>query len=532
MTQVIFPNKKGNFYFLNDFFNHIHDVRSAACTYAIPWENAIIFVPKRDSKKAGCVGCVVRRIISCTYHKKEKIYGADSAWCNAEIEKINPYENGNEDDFTCSTKCLLYQFENGNFEELHVLPVPGCACSIYSRPSLSQDFVDTWIHKWPNIILQKTNQSSIGLLHLYSAKLPNVAPLFISKKTTTICVPSSATVASLRDEANLPKRLLGEAIERYAIHHIPLENLFTAPDEFSAFQKNRLNDLNPPLWTKVLNTEGKEVFCKADEVFSGLHKLYSNQFQALSSSGVAAYTNFESAKTHALLELVERDALLVAWRLADHINLFHHLPASILESRERKWIEKLASKQEHELILCAVTNQFDLPIILAVTLPKTDTCKFVPNFGSGISFSWETAYKKALKELLQGISIPDSEICENPPNSFNQRPSYWSHPKRLPILRRRLTPKGECKLESEVFSLNDLMEKFNRYSFPLYFADLTPPDIALSNWKVARALCPYFERFVSSSHNEQPNLQRINLFLSSINEKPIDHINNEPFPFP
>lgn len=64
MTKLVFPLKRGNFYFFDSFFEHIHDEDSAACIYAIPWENSFILVPKRDSKKAGCVGCVVRRLIN------------------------------------------------------------------------------------------------------------------------------------------------------------------------------------------------------------------------------------------------------------------------------------------------------------------------------------------------------------------------------------------------------------------------------------------------------------------------------------
>ena len=534
MTQAIFPPKKGNFYFFNSFFDHVHDENSASFTYVIPWENAAIIIPKRDHKKAGCVGCVIRRVISTTYHRKEKICGIDSVWCNSEeIEKTIPVGKINNDEPISSTKCFLYKFDTKKLEEIHILPAPSCSCSHCSQPSLSPDFIETWLQKWPNVVLLKTpNKPYAGRLHLYSAKLPNVAPLFVANKISNTCVPSSPTVASLRDEASLSKRLLGESIERYVLHHVPLERLFTAPEESSALSKNKSYGLNPPLWTKVANAHGEEIFYKADEVFGGLHKLYSTQFRPLSSSGAAAHTNIESVKTNALLELVERDTLLVAWRLIDHINLFQSLPLSLSESRQKKWIEKLVSQQEQELVLYAVRNQFNLPVVLTASLPRLGSCKFVPNFGSGISFSWETAYKKALTELLQGIAIPDSEICEEAPISFNERPRYWAHPKRLPILRKRLTAEKELDVRDDTLSINDLIQKFDKFKLPLYFADLTTPDVALSHWKVLRAICPHFEPFVGNAHYEKPNLERVNLCLSSMNEKPINHLNNDPFPFP
>lgn len=534
MTQVILPPKKGHFYSLNVFFTHIHDEKSASYTYVIPWENAAIIIPRRDHKKAGCVGCVVRRVISTTYHRKEKICGIDSVWCDSEeLEKIIPVEKSNNNEPISSTKCFLYRFDTKNLEEIHILPVPSCSCSCCSPPSISPDFVETWLQKWPNVVLQKTlNKPYAGMLHLYSTKLPNVASLFVRNKISNTCVPSSPTVASLRDEVSLSKRLLGESIERYVLHHVPLEQLFTEPEESATLSKDRLDVLKSPLWTKVVNAQGEEVFYKADEVFGGLHKLYSSQFRPLSSSGAAAHTDVESAKTHALLELIERDTLLVAWRLADHINLFQSLPLSLSESRQKKWIEKLAFQQEQELVVCAVRNQFNLPVVLAASLPRSDSCKFGPNFGSGISFSWEIAYKKALTELLQGLAIPDSEVCEEAPISFNERRRYWAHPKRLPILRKRLTAEKESNVCTDTCSLNDLIQKFDKFKLSLYFANLTTPDVALSHWKVLRAICPHFEPFVGNAHYEKPNLERVNLCLISMNEKPINHLNNDPFPFP
>lgn len=532
MKQFIVPSNEGHFYLLNPFFNHIHDEVSSSNVYLIPWENGYIIVPKRDPKRAGCVGCVVRRIISTVYHVKGNICAVDAVWTNfSELEKKIPTPM--LDESSSSTKCFLYKFDSERPEEIHILPAPACLCSELPQPSLSPDFVELWLQKWPNIVLQKnSNHARPPSVHLYSAKLPNIVPLFTKEKNSIICVPSSPTVTALRDEENLSKRLLGESIERYVLHHVPLDRLYNTPDESLSLSYGTSLDFNKTLWTKVENLDGKMVFLKADLVFSGLHRLYSKDFLPLSSSGTAAHTSIEAAKTNALLELIERNTLLVAWRAVDQINLFQKLPEFLQESRQKKWIEKLAFMQEHELLLCAVRNQFNLPMVLAITLPRSDSCNFAPNFGSAVSFSWENAYSKALSELLQGIAIPDLEKCEEIPSSFNECPRFWAHPKRVQILRKRMTPQHSLEASSRSSSMDELIDQFKKLRIPLYFADLTTSDIALTKWKVFRAICPDFEPFVGNAKYEKPSLQRVNECLKSMKESAINQLNNDPFPFP
>jgi hypothetical protein len=74
------PVCEKGFYLLENFFQHSHDSHTANFVYAIPWESGIIFVPRRDPATAGCVGCVVRRLVSTIYHKSSKIACIDSVF--------------------------------------------------------------------------------------------------------------------------------------------------------------------------------------------------------------------------------------------------------------------------------------------------------------------------------------------------------------------------------------------------------------------------------------------------------------------
>lgn len=86
MKQVVFPKRKESFYLFNLFLKHIHDSITCESVYVIPWIDGIFITTKRLSYTQGCVGCLVRRLLSTIYHKAAKINGIDSLCCTKELE--------------------------------------------------------------------------------------------------------------------------------------------------------------------------------------------------------------------------------------------------------------------------------------------------------------------------------------------------------------------------------------------------------------------------------------------------------------
>ena len=71
------------------------------------------------------------------------------------------------------------------------------------------------------------------------------------------------------------------------------------------------NDL-PINWTKGVSFNGSEIYVPSDIVYYG-QKTGENRIYFGHSSGIAAYSNIEEAKKRALVELIERDALMRNW---------------------------------------------------------------------------------------------------------------------------------------------------------------------------------------------------------------------------
>lgn len=124
------------------------------------------------------------------------------------------------------------------------------------------------------------------------------------------------------------------------------------------------------------------------------------------SNGWAAHETIAQAKNNAVLELVERDAVLAQWYLA--------LP--FLEIPSREWPREVADWARTELF----TSEFQNMRILVSTegLGPSVTCLFVNGEGYGVSGH---AAKETLRE---SIDAAIAETCRAAHNSI--RRSFWN----------------------------------------------------------------------------------------------------------
>lgn len=526
-----FPQIEKEFCVLDSFLEHKHDLVSANQLYVIPWENGFFVTSRRNADSSGCVGCLVRRLLSTTYHKSHNIERIDSVFYPEFVRIVEATFHEYSSLFQTgvnSTLCWFFKAPHYVPQEFHVLPVPGCECSQKALPELENGLAEKWIRKWPNVLCNRHYKNEIiHSFHILTSRLPNTAPLFLRYPDKYVNVGSAATAADFRDSNNLEIRTIGEAIERYACTYLP-------PALMKNCEIHRTFEIVEGRSMFIENFFGEIKAVSSDRVYSGLYRIRPDKFKPISSSGVAAHTTLKEAKISAALELIERDALINAWRLSDReeISSFFSLPFEYLnEIRELAWLKKLARDQMHEVYIIGVKNQLHLPLTLVYTTPVSDHGSS-PNIGVGIGFNWSSSIRKALCETLQGIANPDFEILEGNPKTFNERPRFWKSKERLEILKRRLNPRKE-KIALESFTKNyTFLDLDVSFLSNIYFAELTPPDVALANWYVIRALCEQFEPFPGSYVFEEPNFQRINSFLAAQNYDPIEHINIDPFPYP
>lgn len=110
-------------------------------------------------------------------------------------------------------------------------------------------------------------------------------------------------------------------------------------------------------WTLGTRFDGERIYVPSDMVFYG-HQDGKNRIYYGNSSGIAAFTNEREAKKRALVELIERDALMKNWfsRKSPNILSVEILPETI-KKRITKW-----EKQGRKLFILEIPSQYGIVI--------------------------------------------------------------------------------------------------------------------------------------------------------------------------
>lgn len=136
---------------------------------------------------------------------------------------------------------------------------------------------------------------------------------------------------------------------------------------------------------------GRKLHVLADFVHFPYSPTIGERYAYANSSGTAAHTTIEKAKTNALLELVERDAFMIAWlnRLSCPA-----IPKHLLSNSFRRRIDALEKEGNRVSITALFSDIAAVPLVsLASTTKPYFTCS------SACTFDVEEALDRALMEV-------------------------------------------------------------------------------------------------------------------------------------
>lgn len=108
-------------------------------------------------------------------------------------------------------------------------------------------------------------------------------------------------------------------------------------------------------WTLGTNYDGSEIYIPSDLVYYG-QKNDENRIYYGNSSGIAAHFDFDEAKRRAVIELIERDALMCNWFSQESP---HRVDERILPIHIRKRIAHFL-KQKRQLIVLQIPSAFGM----------------------------------------------------------------------------------------------------------------------------------------------------------------------------
>jgi thiazole/oxazole-forming peptide maturase SagD family component len=145
----------------------------------------------------------------------------------------------------------------------------------------------------------------------------------------------------------------------------------------------------------LLSKHNEDVFLPLDVVYYPYRRPESERFAFTNSSGCAAHSNYYDATVNAMLELSERDSLMVMWlnKLSLPIITKNSLPQSV-----QVRIDEVQEYSGMEVILLDATLDKGIPTIISIIRSRTFSYPHI-HIGAGASTTLDEALNKAINEL-------------------------------------------------------------------------------------------------------------------------------------
>lgn len=290
------------------------------------------------------------------------------------------------------------------------------------------------------------------------------------------------------------RRAAAAELKDPALDEALIRSVLFRPDERAA-AAFRLPDYSPELpldWSWASNTRtGARSLVPTSLI--GRPSAGSTRLVDTTSNGYAAHTDRERAVELAVLEVIERDAVLRAWYLSQ--------PLVAIEAADIP----LAGHDGVDVRAFLVTQEIDLPVVLMVARLSDGGLRAC----AAAALDFETAWTKAVSELIASLQALDakprpSEIADLRDAAQRNGPvehlRYYRDPARAePALSALWSPSKRAERLSllqrwpavaPAVRLPQLIAALERAGMDAWIVDRSLPEVFGAGWHVVRALVP------------------------------------------
>lgn len=233
--------------------------------------------------------------------------------------------------------------------------------------------------------------------------------------------------------------------------------------------------------------------------FSLVHftSLKNQPLYSLSTNGTAFHWKLELALASAVLELIERDTLLLYWRC---FKKAQPLSMDKILDNELSRLWQSFSGKHGQIKVLLLENEFQIPVIASIYLGDSEQ---EPSFllSSAAAFDLEFAIKKSLLELSQALPAVSSSrgkkifLQADEVQSFKDHPAFFSHPenkKYAAFLYEDSISLSLSNLTNRAWTstYSALLEYMKSAGYDLMYKTYPTPELDQLGGIVVRALCP------------------------------------------
>jgi ribosomal protein S12 methylthiotransferase accessory factor len=367
------------------------------------------------------------------------------------------------------------------------------------------------------------------LIYIMMSRL-NAFDRFTANKADFATTGSSLVLSRSRNSS------VGEAIERYSAATADFHDFLIgsyaellaggytplAPTNYTYFSDSQYDCMTFPYtkpspalklrWIRGIDLiDEKEIYLPAGIVFNQFRYPGEPAICPDIHPGVASGSTYEHAVSGALLEIIERDSMMLFWMLSRPV-IGISFPNSA-PTHSDKW----GLPKHLKLSLILLPNEFDIPCVYAILC---DIKNRIAGAGCSAAFSVKEAIAKSVCEAVQTYylnrevpkgangklrsianrispnllskdkrgKLPMTEVLFN--LSFYQNEQHWGSLTSLlnPSHFAEISTTPDVPLEQQ--TSRDLLSRFMQSGLRPICVDLTTPDVSDLGWVVCRIVIP------------------------------------------
>lgn len=296
---------------------------------------------------------------------------------------------------------------------------------------------------------------------------------------------------------------LAEALERYCMSYIPKNELVSCRkskldvhhvfSNFATYNSKQYREynqfLNPNIdsieWTKIYNIKNKKnyMFWPASLIYLPFD--INKPVAETTSTGMAAGFSIDECIKSGLLELIERDALMI--NFMQRLNP-PEIDINTIHGKNKKLINKII--KDYNIKVYKLYSDIDVPIYFSIIY---NAHKKRIHYGIGACASTDSDYaiNKSLKECLftYFYSLNIMDVRQKDPNKIKTLYEHFLY-YQDDNFDKLLFDSEVIEYRRERLDFDDIVKKLQKNNIDVYFKELTTADIKSTGIKVVKVIAP------------------------------------------
>lgn len=389
-----------------------------------------------------------------------------------------------------------------------------------------------------NVILKRNELDEYGL-KMYQCLSADTKVLFDLSRDV-----SSGGLGISSDEKSAVISCIAEAIERYCMSYVPQNDIKKMKwNEIN--NEEKINDyqlytdiqyeqnpqyINPKkeaiYWTRINSIEdGKYLYWPSSLIYLPFE--LSKTVAETSSTGMAAGFSINDCIISGLLELIERDSLMI--NFSKRLNP-PEIDINTLNIENKKFVDEISKK--YKIKIYKLYSDIKVPTYLCFIF-NGEGKKLHYGIGASTNLDSNKAIDKALKECLftYYYSLNIMDLRKNNPDEISTLYEHFLY-YQGELFEELLFESEKVKYTRELYTFDEVKKDLKSNGLEIYYKDLTTEDIRLTNLKVVKVIVPGLIDLNKTHKMQRLAAKRFDDVPNKIGINAKNGLSKQPHPFP